>query len=454
VLGEIFHGFVEESPISVMVRGTLERVLGAEALDAWYEQTAQKQYTRNLLFSTVYGLMNEVVFCLKPSIHAAYQGRKQGVEASTVAVYSKLQGIETSTSAQLVRYSASALAPVVERLQGGRQPWLAGYRVKIIDGNCIEASDHRLKALRGLGAGALPGKSLVVFDPALGLVRDVFPCEDGHAQERALLGEVLPTIQAGELWLHDRNFCTREFLCGHVEREAFFISRQHQKLPFEEFSAFRSAGRVETGKVAEQKIRVDDLQGQSHSFRRIRIELDEPTRDGDRVIYILTNLAAKAASAKTIARLYRKRWTIETAFQELEGHLHSEINTLGYPQAALFGFCVALVAYNALAIVWAALRSVHGAETVDKTLSGYYIANEIGETHRGMMIAIPQPHWEVFVEMSMARFVKTLRYLAGKVHLPAFRKHPRGPKKPATKRQSSKDQPHVSTARLLKSGAP
>jgi hypothetical protein len=60
VLGEIFQRFVEKSPISVMVRGTLERVLGAEALDAWYEQTAQKQYTRTLLFSTVYELMSQV----------------------------------------------------------------------------------------------------------------------------------------------------------------------------------------------------------------------------------------------------------------------------------------------------------------------------------------------------------------------------------------------------------
>jgi len=199
VLGDIFQGFVEESPISVMVRGTLERMLDAEALDAWYEQTADKQYTRKLLFSTVFDLMNQVVFCIKPSLHAAYQGRKVRVDASIVAVYDKLQGIETTTSAELVRYSARALAPAVEQLQGEREPWLSGYPIKIIDGNCIEATGHRLKPLRGLSAGALPDKSLVVFDPALGLVTDAFPCDDGHAQERALLGEVLPTIQAGEL---------------------------------------------------------------------------------------------------------------------------------------------------------------------------------------------------------------------------------------------------------------
>jgi IS4 transposase len=319
MLGEIFQRFVEKSPIAVMVRGLLERVLGAEQLDAWYEQTAQKQYTRTLLFSTVYDLLSRVVFTIKPSVHAAYQELEAEVGASVVSVYNKLQGVEPRTSAELVRYSAQALAPIIDQLDGGRVPWLPGYVIKILDGHCLEATEHRLKELRTLSAGALPGKSLVVFDPALGLVVDVFPCEDGHAQERSLLSEVLPTIQAGEVWLQDRNFCTRDFLCGIAARGAFFITREHQKLSREVLSTLGPARRIETGKVAEHHVRVRDHEGNAYTFRRIRLELDEPTRDGEWVIYILTNLPRQAASAKTVARLYGKRWTIETAFQELEG---------------------------------------------------------------------------------------------------------------------------------------
>jgi hypothetical protein len=449
MLGEVFERFVEKSPISVMVRGMLERVLGAEQLDEWYARTAEKQYTRTLLFSTVYDLLSSVVFCFKPSVHAAYQEKEQEVGTSIASVYNKLNGLETHTAAELVRYSASAVAPLIEQLCGAREPWLAGYRVKILDGNCIEATEHRIKELRPLAAGALPGKSLVVYEPALGLVSDVFACEDGHAQERALLGEVLPTVQANDLWIKDRNFCTRECLGEIAARGAFFVTRQHQNLPFEMLNALCSAGRIETGKVAEQRVRVIDTKGEAHRFRRIRVELDQSTRDGDRIIYILTNLPRKVASAKTVARLYRKRWTLETAFQELEGHLHSEINTLGYPKAALFGFCLALVAYNTLAVVWAALRGVHGAQKIDQEISGYYIANEIAETHKGMMIAIPEPEWRVFVTMTTTELVATLLHLAQNVRLRAFRKHPRGPKKPPLKRQFNPQQPHVSTAKLL-----
>jgi len=59
-----------------MVRGTLERVLGAGQLDAWFARTAQKQYTRTVLFSTVYDISAKSSFGIKPSVRAAYRTTK------------------------------------------------------------------------------------------------------------------------------------------------------------------------------------------------------------------------------------------------------------------------------------------------------------------------------------------------------------------------------------------
>jgi hypothetical protein len=126
MLGEVFQRFGEKSLIAVMVRGLLERVLGGEQLDGWYERTAQKQYTRTLLFSTVYDLLSQVVFMIKPSIHAAYQGLETEVGTSIVSVYNKLKGVEPQTSAELVRYSAQELTPIIDQLEGSRAPWLPG----------------------------------------------------------------------------------------------------------------------------------------------------------------------------------------------------------------------------------------------------------------------------------------------------------------------------------------
>ena len=83
MLGEVFERFVEKSPISVMVRAALERVLGADRLDLWFERTAQKPYTRDLLFSSVYDRMNHVVFCGQPSVRAAYQAHQDDAASWT-----------------------------------------------------------------------------------------------------------------------------------------------------------------------------------------------------------------------------------------------------------------------------------------------------------------------------------------------------------------------------------
>ena len=140
--------------------------------------------------------MSQVVCGSHKSLHAAYQASAQEIGVSVTSVYNKLNGVEPETSASLVRYSADVVTPLVEALVGTLEPLLPGYRIKILDGNCLEATEHRIHELRGTAAGPLPGKSLVVLDPSLKLMVDVFPCEDGYTQERALLEQVLPTVQA------------------------------------------------------------------------------------------------------------------------------------------------------------------------------------------------------------------------------------------------------------------
>ncbi len=449
MLGQVFDRFVEASPVSVMVRGLLERVVGADKLDAFFYRVANKQYTRKLLFSTLFDMMCTVVCGIRPSIHATYTSSVEEIGVSVTAVYDKLNGIELNTASALVKESARELQPLIEEMGGGLEPLLPGYRIKILDGNCLDATQHRIKELREIQGGALPGKSLVVLDPEWMLATHVFPCENGHAQERSLVEDVLWTVEPGDVWIADRNLCTRRFAFGVARRNAYFIIRHHQQVSFEALEPLREKGRTDTGKVSEQRVWVTDEQGQKQELRRIRIELDEPTSEGDEEIFILTNLPQEVADAKRIACLYRKRWTIEGAFQELAENLCSEINTLGYPKAALFGFCVALVTYNVLSAVKAALRSVHGVEKVENEISGYYLALEISGTYQGMMIAIPEEHWSIFSQLEIPQLAERMIQLATKVRLSAFKKHPRGPKKKPPQRNKKRKQPHVSTAKLL-----
>ncbi len=213
LLGQVFERFVKESSVSVIVRGLLEKALCPQILDELFERSAKTQYTRELLFSTVVNLMSLVVCGVHPSVHAAHQ-------ASSLRnrCFGDLSLQRAST--------ASNQVPVgnwLEKLQGKwkRQFGISmqqclicyfGYRVKIIDGNAIASSEHRLKALRQISSAPLPGQSLVVFDPGLMLAVDVFPCQDGLTCERSLFDEVLPTVEEDDEWKRRPEFLHAQVL--------------------------------------------------------------------------------------------------------------------------------------------------------------------------------------------------------------------------------------------------
>jgi Transposase DDE domain len=450
LLGKIFERFVNGSPLTVMLRGTLEYALRPELLDQLFVETAQRQYTHKLLFSTLVDLTSLVVCRVHRSHHAAYQADPAQVGASLRALYDKLDHTEPAVSAALVHHTGERLIPVLQQLDAGLPPRLPGYRVRILDGNHLAATQHRLKELQGLRAGPLPGQALVAYDPQWAMVTAVIPCEDGHAQERALLGEVLPLVQPRDVWVADRNFCTTDFLFGIAARQGFFVIRQHaQTLHWRLKGKRHYCGRSETGAVYEQAVELRDEEGNLLTARRVTVELDQPTRDGDTELHILTNIPQGDANALVIAELYRGRWTIESAFGELAAVLSNEIDTLAYPKAALFCFCVGLAAYNVLGVIKGALRAAHGEAKVTEEVSAYYMANEIAQTYAGMMIAIPEDSWHVFAGMTAGELGRVLKDLAGRVRLETLRKHPRGPKRPVVKKPKNKRQPHVSTARLL-----
>jgi len=208
-------------------------------------------------------------------------------------------------------------------------------------------------------------------------------------------------------------------------------------------------GRTATGSVYEQAILLKDPEtGRERKVRRLTVKLTKATRDGDRELHLLTNVPARVKATR-LSDLYRKRWTIETAFQEITDTLACEIDTLGYPPAALFAFCLALMAYNAVSVLKAALRVVHGEETVTKNISAYYLTLEIRQTYDGMMVAIPAPHWQVFRDMTPTQLARCLKQIAANITLSRYQKHPRGPKKKPPQRKAYTNGGHVATARLL-----
>jgi len=147
-LGKVFEPFVEQRPICVMARGVLEHLFNAERIDALFARTAKVQYTRAVLFSSVVDLMGQVVLGVQPSVHAAYQAQADQLGVSDQAIYDKLNHVALGVSAELVRDAARQAAPVIGELHAELPPLVPGYRTKILDGNHLAASEHRLEELR------------------------------------------------------------------------------------------------------------------------------------------------------------------------------------------------------------------------------------------------------------------------------------------------------------------
>lgn len=455
VLEGVLGRFVEQSPITVMGRLALQRALEPAWLDELFEEHRQSQYRRELLFSTTVELMGLVAMGQRPSIHAAAQAMGEALPVSLVALYDKINRTEPALIRALVAGSAERLQSVLQPLREGQAAMVPGWRVRIVDGNHLAASDKRIKPLRGFRGAALPGQSLVVYDPDLDQIVDLLPGEDAHAQERALMAPLLESAGPGQLWVADRNFCTRSILGRWHARGSTFIVREHGANPNPvELDELRKAGNTDTGTVWEQAVGVETEDGQALVLRRIELRLKHPSEDGDTVIRLLTNAPVDEFAAEQVAALYRRRWRIEALFQRLESALNSEIATLGHPRAALLAFGVAALAYNVMAVVGAAVSRQHRLGEARLELSMYYIAMEIKAHYAGMMIAVALELWQPFDEMTAAQLSHTLLEIAARADPRTLRKHPRAPK-PALKKgyvAASVARRHVATARVIMKG--
>ena len=450
-LGKKIEVFANKAAVAVLVRTVLQRDLDPERMDRLFHSTAELQYENKLLFSTVMMIMIDVILKSAKSVNRAFQLHREQVPVTVKALYEKINNLETGISRELVVDGFRNLSPVVDKLKGKVTPLLPGFRTLILDGNHFAATQRRLKGLRNNSAGPLPGLALVLYDQEYGMVRDVIPCEDGHAQERSLLGPILEQIRLKDCLVADRNFCVIAFMAEIAARGGFFVIRHHGKLKcWKGIKTPKLTGVMETGEVYEQSIVIhQEKTGTILKLRRVTVKLKQKTRDGDKEIHILTNLKMKDASAIQVSEIYRKRWRIEGMFQELTQSLACEINTLAYPPAAVFAFCLALKAYNAVALIRAALRSELG-EAVVEELSWYHLCDETATVWAGMEIAVEPKDWSRLIDgLSDASYAKLLRELVGRMNLVKYKRMRRGPKPKRSQKRSSEDGNHVSTAKIL-----
>ena len=186
-------------------------------------------------------------------------------------------------------------------------------------------------------------------------------------------------------------------------------------------------------------------------MRRITVQLDMPTRDRDMEIHLLTNLPA-TIDARTIADVYRHRWEEETSFFYLTTTLTCELKSVGHPRAALFLFCMAMMAFNVRQVLFAAMYAEHGEESVED-VSHHAMSVEIARYTDGMLVVLDEAFWDRQLGQTPQQLATTLRQISRQINLDKYRKHRRGPKKTVEKPPLTRRKTHVSTAKLMRTAA-
>src|SRR3954462_7735164 len=123
---EVFERFTQGDTIPVMAQAVMENALSPRVLDQLFEDVAERQYTRELLFSSIVELMSLVVCGIRPSINAAYAKNAVPINASLTALYREIERIEAPLGAAMVRTTAERLASVITAMGGGLTPFLEG----------------------------------------------------------------------------------------------------------------------------------------------------------------------------------------------------------------------------------------------------------------------------------------------------------------------------------------
>jgi len=443
---KLLDSFLKKCPFAVLTQAAVRGVIVGE-LDDIFEEHRQQQYERTLTFSATATAVADVVLRFAENFRQAYATHKENLRVSLTSFYNKINATELAISEAIAARSAQRAAALQDEL--GFRPWevLPGYRVYALDGNHLPESDKRLEPLRLLHDAPLPGTVVARFDLQRQLFDRAYVLEDAHAQESTVLDRVLEDLQPGEVLMADRHYCILRFLRAADAKGVFFLIRQHGRFKGVLVGQRRKIGCIATGTVYEQAIKTDST-ADALVMRRITVELDEPTRNGDAVIHLLTNLPARV-DALGVSNAYRRRWEEETGFYYLTTTLTCELASVGDPQAALFLFCMAMLAFNIRQVVFAALYAEHEEELVSE-VSHHALSVEVSRFTDGMLVVLDDEFWDRVLGKSDFDQAQQLRSFSQQIDLHQYRKHKRGPKKKVVKPPRTRNKTHVSTAKLLR----
>lgn len=252
-----------------------------------------------------------------------------------------------------------------------------GRHVKIVDGSTASMLDTEANqkaypqiAAQKPGLGFPILRYLAIFSLSVGTVLDVAigPYKGKGTSELALFRSVHGTIDAGDVVLADRFFCSF-FEVAELQRlGADAVLRQHQrrKTDFRRGIQLGKYDHLVVWKKPQRPQWMDEATYQQYpdtlTMREVRVHIKGKGRKvRPRIITIATTLLdAKQYPKNELAELYRRRWDAELHLRSLKSILHMDVLRAKTPEMVHKEIWAHLLAYNLIRKVIA-----QAAETYD-----------------------------------------------------------------------------------------
>jgi hypothetical protein len=374
---------MRRSPLAACVLEMSDHVFDDAMLDRIYGEHRGRCYEDVLTFPTLLRLMRDALVRHGGSAHKLFVEleRRQSNPIDESNFYRKLANTPAQqVSRALLRECSTRLAELMPPADVCPLPaCFDGYQVIACDGKKIKRAAKRLKPTRGYSGKLLGAKALVAMDVRTGLAIAVSDSLDGEANDvplaPALLEQVRQVIEPPILSVWDRQFGDAGTLrlLGRRAGDAFVV-RLRRGLKFTAAESSRQQHVDEQGRRIIDEVGVLGTGKQAlPGVRRVTLAR---VGDDEEDVQLVTNLTDQEQfAAGDLLDLYRRRWGIESVFQQVTETFALDHLIGCAPQAILLQFALCLLMYNLVQVIKAYVAE--DGRVLAGVVSTYYLFDDV-----------------------------------------------------------------------------
>jgi Transposase DDE domain len=371
---------MRRSPLAASVLEACDYMFDDQLLASIWEHGRGRCYEDTLTFDALLRLMRDALIRHGGSAHQLFveleSDNKNPVDESNF--YRKLSRTPADVSRGLLSGCTQRLALLMPQTRRSLPGCFDGFELIIADGKKIKNATKRLKPARGYQGALLGATALVALNLRSGMAIAFSDSLDGMTNDVPLVCELMPQLyelfpDRPILTIWDRQFDdVRTF--GRLStrpQDAWIVRVAQMKTPFaaeESVKTVDSLGRAVLDEVG--------LLGKEDKAMRVRrITLFRDNAAGEENIVVQSNLLDRRRyPAADLLGLYRERWGIEQAFQQVTQTFSLEHLIGSSPKATLLQFSFCLLLYNLMQLIRAWVAD--NGQVLASTVSLFYLFND------------------------------------------------------------------------------